>query len=125
YQYQPGTGLVWIEALAGAGQTPHTGVAVGDVSGDGVGDVVGLRVPGKLTQVQTWVMQAPTEELTIDGPMALGPIADVDGDGSADIVTTSQSEATLGVIFTSGAGAPCVQSHALASLTTSDLLAAG
>jgi Bacterial Ig-like domain (group 3)/FG-GAP-like repeat len=63
-------------------------VAIGDIDGDGVPDVV-VTVPGALAVV---VVGSTSKRVVVDGPGEV-VIADVNGDGQPDLLTTSGSNA--------------------------------
>lgn len=118
-QYEAG-GFQVLVSVGGSGTTQFGAVAVGDVSGDGLGDLVGHRVVNGVELIQPWPSLVNAAELVVDGPVQLGPIADVDGDERGDLVTVGTS--AVRVIYLD---APCIEAYALPAVTAAPLLAAG
>ena len=72
-------------------ETTASGLTIGDVTGDGLDDIIEQKVEGgapqlRLTASTDWATFAPTVSVT---PGGLGTeLADIDGNGTLDIVTT-------------------------------------
>ncbi|MDC0675924.1 FG-GAP repeat domain-containing protein [Nannocystis radixulma] len=119
FEYAAGQ-LAPAEFLSGSGS--HAMLAVGDIDGDQRDDVVGQRTIHGLHLIQTWPNLIAAPEFATQTADMVGPIADVDGDGRGDLVTTDAVDPTVRVIFLDG---PCSQAHEVPGPTTPALLAAG
>ncbi|MDC0723278.1 FG-GAP repeat domain-containing protein [Nannocystis bainbridge] len=122
-EFVDGEGLALREELLGPGLVALTSVVAGDFDGDGQIDVLGHREAQGKHLLSRWSQGLPQSELRVEGPVLLGPVADVDGDGAGDLVTGSTD--AVRVIFVAGGQGPCVQSHAVAGGAAPELLAAG
>ncbi|WP_434425047.1 FG-GAP repeat domain-containing protein [Nannocystis pusilla] len=109
-EYAPDVGFTSVAALPGVGVTAYDRVAVGDIDGDAVADVVAQRDTDGSEQRQIWSQLVPGPTLAIGGSIGLGPVADVDGDGRGDVVAPSREWWKLHVIYVD---APCIQTHEL------------
>jgi RHS repeat-associated protein len=84
---------------------PATAIALGDVNGDGLNDLVVSRWDTNLVEVflnngdGTF---APYVSFTDAGAQSSLAVADLNGDGSADIVTTSAETDSIGVLLNAG-----------------------
>ena len=89
------------------GENP-VGVAVGDLSGDGLPDLVTSNVLGDSVSVflgtGSGAFGAKTDFATGDDPFAVA-VGDVSGDGKADIVTADRTPGKVSVLLGDGAGA--------------------
>lgn len=110
-----------VQTLTADGKAPISGVAIGDVDGDGLRDVVGHRAPGQHALLRIWSQGQALPELRVEGEALLGPVVDVDGDGAADLVTASYGH--MQVVFLGAE--PCAQLYSLPHATAAPLLAAG
>jgi hypothetical protein len=78
-------------------------VAVGDIDGDGVGDVAVANMEGNNVTVllgsRRGLRPAPASPIAVGGgPLAIA-VADVDGDGKADVVTGNLESGDVSVVF--------------------------
>ncbi|MBZ5711371.1 FG-GAP repeat domain-containing protein [Nannocystis pusilla] len=120
FELVPGLGLEPVQQIGLTSDEPPTSLVVGEVDGDGAPDVVGHWAPG-FDLLTIWSLAQASPTLRVEGPVQLGPVADVDGDGAGDLVTGSS--AAMRVIFV--AGGTCVQSHPLPGEAAPALLASG
>lgn len=109
-----------LDSLSSSG-SPQA-LAVGDIDGDQKDDVVGQRAINGLHLIQTWPNLIATPEFATANPDMVGPIADIDGDGRGDLITTDTVDPAVRAIFLDG---PCSQAYAVTGPTTTALLAAG
>lgn len=109
-EFAPGFGFVEIAALPGIGLTPFEEVAVGDIDGDALDDVVAYGEPIGTPQLQTWPQLMPGPSVPIAEGYWFGTMADVDGDGRDDLVIAAPDQDEVRVVFFDE---PCVQVHKL------------
>lgn len=94
--------------LAAATPEAMMAVAVGDADGDGdadvatAGDGVWLWARGRGASSRTWAPASPVRVATYKGTHSVA-LADVDGDGGADVVVASQGDGGLWLDLRGGA----------------------
>lgn len=111
-RYESGRGVFWLEnpgpdnltgpwkrRLIGAEGRHVMFLTTGDVNGDGIQDVVSSTLEGDMFIFQRKSADGPPEWETIERPLPFGltagkgiAVADINQDGRADIVTTSEAQ---------------------------------